>query len=512
MQATLYENVSALSKTQPEKIALQSETRPELSYGGLHDAVRDVIHNLCARGVAKGDRVGMLLSNRLGAEIAVLFLGISSIAALVPVNPDDAIEQTEERLLHLRVKHLIISEGDERFVSFAQKNNINLIYVMPAENRPVGRVMFFGNTLELEYEPDVALLSGAEDVAIILQTSGTTSKPKTILLKQKHIVAVAEAFIKSLGVTPQDRCLNIMPMFHYHGLIIATLTALMSGGSVACMERFQRDKFLYWLKTFRSTWYTAVSGLHQEVLAVAKGSGQPRGDTSLRFIRSSSNSLLPTVLAELEAFFGAPVVESYGVSEAGTLACNPVSVDKRKIGSVGVVVPGVELFIADVNRKKLPPGKIGEIVTRGPAMVDGYEESHRNAGSFVDGWFHTGDIGYLDEQGYLFIKGRVKEMIRKGQKMIVPFDLDKVLNGHPQVAEGCVFSIPSDRWGEDVAAAVVAKDKGKVSSDDIISYMAQHVPTEETPSVIVFVDAIPKNAIGKPLRISMARELNLVPA
>jgi len=350
----------------------------------------------------------------------------------------------------------------------------------------------------------------SEDVAIVLQTSGTTSQPKTMPLKHRNIVAVANSFINSLELTENDVCLNVMPMFHYHGLIVAMLSSVLSGGTTVCIGYYDRDAFASWLEIHRPTWYTAVSGIHQDILSLPAAWERVNQRSRLRFIRSSSNALLPSVLTGLEEIFDVPLIESYGVSEAGTLACNPVDRNLRKIGSVGKTVPGIELFIAGVDGTALVHGQIGEIVAKGPAMIDGYEEANYNAGAFNNGWFFTGDLGYQDSEGYLHLKGRVKELIRKGEEAIAPFEIDQVINDYHKVAEGIAFSIESPEFGEDIAAVVVPKSGESLTEDEIFTHLKQHLPSRLIPKLVLIRDNIPKNAIGKPLRVGMSNHLGLV--
>ena len=287
----------------------------------------------------------------------------------------------------------------------------------------------------------------------MLHTSGTTSRPKIVPLRQRNLAASAQNIAASLHLTAADRSLTVMPLFHIHGIMAGLLAPLSAGGGVVATPGFDAFKFHRWLDDLRPTYYTAVPTMHQMVLA---RSPEARRATSLRFVRSSSASLPGPVLDGLTELFAVPVVEAYGMTEAShQMTCNPLPPGTAKRGSVGIAT-GIEVAILDAEHRVLPPGDRGEVAIRGATVVDGYENNPAaNEAAFTAGWFRTGDEGVLDDEGYLFLTGRLKEQINRGGEKISPLEIDEVLLRHPAIAEAVTFAIPHDKLGEEVGAAVV---------------------------------------------------------
>jgi acyl-CoA synthetase (AMP-forming)/AMP-acid ligase II len=285
--------------------------------------------------------------------------------------------------------------------------------------------------------------SQSDDVALVLHTSGTTSRPKIIPLTHGNLCASAHNIRMVLELVGSDRCLNVMPLFHIHGLVGAVLSTLAAGASVVCAPGFHAPKFFAWMEEFRPTWYTAAPTMHQAILARAASSREIIADCPLRFIRSSSSRLPPQVMTELENVFNTPVIEAYGMTEAShQIASNPLPPRQRKAGSVGLAA-GSELAVVDDAGHFLRPEKIGEIVIRGANITQGYENhSTVNESAFTEGWLRTGDQGYLDSDGYLFITGRRKEVINRGGEKISPHEVDEALMNHPEIAQAVYFPVP----------------------------------------------------------------------
>src|SRR5207237_142659 len=286
-----------------------------------------------------------------------------------------------------------------------------------------------------------------------------TSRPKIVPLSQRNVCTSAANIRRTLQLTADDRGLVIMPLFHIHGLIAALLAPLSAGGEVSCTTGFNPLRFFSWLADVHPPWYSGVPTMHQAILMRASHNQDTLASHRLRFIRSSSSALPPTVIAELERVFGIPVVEAYGMTEAAhQMASNPLPPGVRKPGTVGCGTD-VRISIMDANGRHLRRGERGEVVIEGPNVIRGYENNpEANATSFVDGWFRTGDQGFLDPDGYLTLVGRIKELINRGGEKISPREIDEVLLAHPSVAEACCFGIPDRVYGEGVAAAVVLKD------------------------------------------------------
>jgi acyl-CoA synthetase (AMP-forming)/AMP-acid ligase II len=349
-----------------------------------------------------------------------------------------------------------------------------------------------------------------DDPALLLHTSGTTSRPKLVPLLQRNLLASAESIGRTLALTRDDVCLNIMPLFHIHGLMAATLASLAAGASVSCTPGFNALKFFAWLDEVRPTWYTAVPTMHQAILARAERHRDMLARGRLRLIRSSSASLPAPVMMEMEKTYGVPVIESYGMTEAShQMASNPLPPRARKPGSVGLAA-GPEVAILDEDWKELPRGQVGEVSIRGPNVTPGYEANpEANAKSFRDGWFRTGDQGVLDEEGYLRLTGRLKEQINRGGEKFSPLEVDDVLSSHPAVAQALTFAMPHDKLGEEVAAAVVLREGATATERELRQFCASRLAEFKVPRKVVLLTEIPKGATGKLQRIGLAQKLGL---
>jgi acyl-CoA synthetase (AMP-forming)/AMP-acid ligase II len=349
-----------------------------------------------------------------------------------------------------------------------------------------------------------------DDVALLLHTSGTTSRPKLVPLTQRNILASAHHIGATLGLTSADRCLNIMPLFHIHGLIGAVLSSLAAGGSVFCTPGFNALKFFAWLDEAAPSWYSAVPTMHQAILARADRNRDIIARRRLRLIRSSSSSLPPPVMAELEATFGCPVIESYGMTEAAhQMTSNPLPPRPRRAGSVGPAA-GPEVAVLDESGRPLPAGTPGEVAIRGPNVTAGYVANPAaNAAAFTDGWFRTGDQGVLDAEGYLTITGRLKELINRGGEKISPREVDDLLMSHPAVAQAVTFALPHDKLGEEVAAAIVLREGKNASERELRDFVAERLADFKVPCKVVFLAEIPKGPTGKLQRIGLAAKLGL---
>jgi acyl carrier protein len=314
----------------------------------------------------------------------------------------------------------------------------------------------------------------------------------------------------ALQLTPADRCLNVMPLFHIHGLAGALLSSLACGASVVCTPGFEVARFFEWLARFRPTWYTAVPTMHQALLREAARHLEALAAAPLRLIRSCSAALPPQVMAELERVFNAPVIESYGMTEAShQMTSNPLPPRKRKPGSVGIAA-GPEVVILGPDWSALPAGTCGEVAIRGPNVTPGYENNpEANETAFAGGWFRTGDQGYVDEEGYLFLTGRLKEIINRGGEKLSPREIDEALLDHPAVAQALAFAIPHPTLGEDVGAAVVLREGRVASPVELRAFAARRLADFKVPRTVVLLEEIPKGPTGKPQRIGLAERLGL---
>jgi acyl-CoA synthetase (AMP-forming)/AMP-acid ligase II len=347
---------------------------------------------------------------------------------------------------------------------------------------------------------------------LMLHTSGTTSRPKLVALTQANLAASARHIGEALALCARDRCLNIMPLFHIHGLIGAVSSSLAAGAGIFATPGFNALKFFAWLEEAQATWVTAVPTMYQAILARGERNRALIRRHPIRFLRSSSSSLPPQVMQELEELFGCPVIESYGMTEAAhQMTSNPLPPRARRAGSVGIAA-GPEVAILDDRAQPLPRGRAGEVCIRGPNVTPGYVGNPAaNAAAFIDGWFRTGDQGVIDHEGYLTITGRLKEIINRGGEKISPREVDEVLMDHPAVAQVVTFGVPHDKLGEDVAAAVVLREGQSLGEQALREFAARRLADFKVPRRILFLAEIPKGATGKLQRIGLAAKLGLAP-
>jgi acyl-CoA synthetase (AMP-forming)/AMP-acid ligase II len=489
----------------PDAPALLAPGRPALSYDGLRALATRTVATLNGLGVGRHDAVAIVLPN--GPEMAAAFVCLASGATTAPLNPGYTADEFEFYLRDLEARLLVVAEGDHTpAAGVASRLGVPVATLHVPAGAPAG-------VFELQGAPGTAMapgLAAAQDVALVLHTSGTTSRPKLVPLSQENVCASAAHIAASLALVPADRCLNVMPLFHIHGLIAAVLSSLSAGAAVVCTPGFNALQFFGQLAEFAPTWYTAVPTMHQAILGRAPRQREVIAAHRLRLIRSSSASLPPQVMAALEETFGAPVIEAYGMTEAAhQMASNPLPPRPRIPGSVGVAA-GPEIAIMDETGCLLPTGATGEVVIRGPNVTAGYRNNPAaNATAFTRGWFRTGDQGVLDADGYLRLTGRLKEIINRGGEKISPREVDEVLMDHPAVAQVVTFAVPHDKLGEDVAAAVVLREGTTVTDRELQKFAGERLAAMKVPRTIVFLDEIPKGQTGKLQRIGLAKKLGL---
>ena len=483
--------------------ALLCDGDEPLSHQRLWDQVAMTVPSLNRLGVGRGDRVAIVLPQ--GPDLAVTFLAVAAGATAAPLNPDYVGKEFLFYLEDLQAGALILPKGsDSPARAAADSLGTPVIELVPGKNG-AERFHLSGVARPLEVP---AGLAEADDVALVLHTSGTTSRPKMVPLTHRNLLASARHIGATLHLQPTDRCLNVMPLFHIHGLVACVLASLGTGGSTVCTRAFSAEKFPGWLGRWKPSWYSAVPTMHQAILAHARARPVQPLRSSLRFIRSSSAALPPPVMAGLEEAFGVAVIESYGMTEAAhQMASNPLPPRTRKPGSVGLAA-GPEVAILDEAGQTLASGRTGEVAIRGPNVTRGYANNpEANAMAFCGGWFRTGDQGYLDGEDYLFITGRLKELINRGGEKIAPREIDEVLLAYPGVRQAVAFAVPHPSLGENIAAAVVLKE-GAVGCEAVLREFAlDRLPAFKVPSRIILVNDVPKGPTGKIQRIGLADRL-----
>jgi acyl-CoA synthetase (AMP-forming)/AMP-acid ligase II/acyl carrier protein len=497
--------LASYGRRAPNRNAILSPGRPPVTYGTLCICASRVARILRSLGVDRSDRVAVVLPD--GPDTAVSIVAVASTAVCVPLNPSFTADEWRRYFGDLRITALLTrADLDTASRGAAQALGIPVIDLsfrpgagpdaFGLVGPPTGRIV-----------TDDLPPSGGDD-AFILLTSGTSSRPKMVPLTHSAVCLSAYNVGATLQLGPGDRLLNVLPLFHGHGLISGVVAALAAGSSVVCPPGFDAAAFFGWLTEFRATWYTAVPAIHRAVLSAAARHKRSAQRSSLRLIRSASSTLPPDLLGSLEALFGVPVIDTYGMTEATTqIAANPV--ERRKPGSVGKAA-GPEIAILDGKGRRLPPGKRGEIALRGSTIARGYDnDATATAAAFRDGWFRTGDLGYLDEDGYLFIVGRIKDVIDRGGQKVAPAEVEQALLSHPDVVEAAVFSVPHKRLGADVAAAIVLRRDAEVSEGGLRDFVRERLASFKVPGPIFIVPEIPKGPAGKIKRDELLAALSI---
>ena len=440
---TLLELAGACERSESKAPALLGLGCDGLSYSGLLDQARSMAASLAAMGVKRQDRVAIVLPN--GPEIVVVFLAVTAVATSAPLNPAYSVEEFLFFLKNLPAK-MVVTMADlaPNAVRAAEIAGVPVVMLTPAKGATAGAF-----TLNAPRgEERLVEWAKPDDVALILHTSGTTSKPKSVPLTHRNLVCAARFTAQSLELTPEDRCLVIVPLFHVHGLIGVVCSSLSAGGSVACMPGYYAAEFFKWIGDFQPTWFTAVPTMHQSILERARMVGGVPQPHRLRFIRSGTSPLAPAVMAEIERVFGVPLIEVYGMTEGTPIASNPLPPRRRKAGSAGIPA-GTEVAVMDEAGRLLPAGSSGEIVIRGENVMSGYlDNAEANAKAFADLLVCTGDVGHLDEEGYVFLTGRIKEIIDRGGEKISPREIEEILLTHPAVEQAAAFPFPDPRMGK----------------------------------------------------------------
>jgi amino acid adenylation domain-containing protein len=493
------------SEHTPDALAILAPGRPPLTYGHLRRFVDDSVQALHAMGLGHRDRVALVLPN--GPEMAMACLAVASGATCMPLNPAYTANEFNFYLGKLGAQALILqADINSPARAVAQARGLQIIELQPKLEAEAGLFTLTGaNSLS----SGILRCAQPDDVAFVMHTSGTTSQPKSVPLTHVNVCSSADHARAALALAADDRYLNIVPLFHVAGLVSGLLASLMAGASVVCAPGFEASRFFDWLAELRPTWYMGVSVIHQALLAHAPAYHEVIARYPLRFIRSSAAALSSKVRAALESTFNAPVLMTYGLTEAILVSCNPLPPRQRKPGSVGVAV-GPEVAVMDAEGKLLPSGETGEIVIRGPNVMRGYEnDPAANREAFTHGWFRTGDQGFLDADGYLFITGRLKELINRSGTKVAPQEVDDVFMEHPAVAQAVTFAVPHVRWGEDVATAVVLRQNASATEQELRRFAATYLAAFKVPSQVIFVEAIPVGSTGKSQRFRLAEQFGL---
>ena len=475
----------------PDHFAIETPGYQPLTYRELRNQVLLVIKTLNTMGFGRNDRIAIIMPG--GPETAVLGIAVMAGFTHTPINPQYKEPEFQTILSRLKVKAIIVQKNYEtaaRAVALSQ--NIPEIEITPSPDH----AGIFTIDIGISGGGNEVVFAQPGDTAIIMQTSGTTSLPKIVPLTQKQICKSVGVLCSQLKHSDRDKSLHIVPHFHLLGIIGTLLAPLSSGGTVICTRDFIAPDFFTLLKNELPTFYCAGPAHHQAILhELKKVPPSELKNNSLRYIRSVSAPLPAHVRQELETLLGAPLIENYAMTESPNITINM----SGKEGSVGI--PIIEsLVIMDEDGARLGTFENGEVVIRGEVVFSGYEDDpDENASAFINGWFRTGDRGYLDDEGYLYLTGRKKEIINKGGEKISPAEIDQVLLTHPAVKQAMAFRVSDRVLGEDIAAMVVVEDH-PIREEDLRRYLLDRLIPFKVPKRIYCVDEIPKGPTGKLLR------------
>ncbi|MDP2139739.1 MAG: AMP-binding protein [Gammaproteobacteria bacterium] len=494
-QDTLFAAIAAHAKIAPEMIALQALHRTPLSYAALVTHINTVVQTLNNAGIGRSDRVAIVMPN--SPELASACLSVIAGASAAPLNPDYKQPEYAQIFQRLRPRALILPAAtDHPARAAAQSAGIAVLELVSSASAEAG--LF---TLQAQKSAGKECQSGMnqpEDEALVLQTSGTTSQPKVVPLTQRNLAASARNLIASLELTSADRVLHFLPMFHIGGIVDVLGAPLMAGGTVFCAPSFSAPDFYRDLVTFKPTWTQGVPVMLEEMLSAAADNKAAVAGHCLRLVRSVSAPLPAARMQAFEAAFSVPVIEIYGMTEAaGVITSNPLPPCARKPGSVGVPA-GPQVKIVDTEGVEAAAGAIGEVLVAGDNVIAAYEDAPEdNLRVFCDGWLRTGDLGRFDADHYLYLTGRVKDMINRGGEKVTPQEVDEILLQHPQIADAATFAVPHPTLGEDVAALVVLKEGAQLSAQDLSASLRSQLAFFKVPRTIHFAEKVPRGANGK---------------
>lgn len=485
----------------PGKTFLFSEADGRgFTYTEFNKAVNRLANLLSSKGIAKGDVVSLLMPN--SAEYVIAYFACWKIGCLAgPINS----------LLKSQEMSYVISNSEAKAI-LVNSECLPVIEDIHSELLQLREILVFDNEGEAtKGQPDTEPADvevDLDDEAIIIYTSGTTGKPKGCLLTHRNVIANARQISQWLGFTEEDRLLTVMPLFHMNAVSVTTMSALYAGGSTVVTPKFSASRFWQIISDYEVTSFGSVATMLSMLLSTYPD-GVPAGlkTDKLRFAMCGSAPVPAEVLRRFEETFNCLVVEGYGLSESTCRSTFNPPDERRRPGSCGLPI-GNEMMVVDDEDREVPPGDLGEIVLRGENILKGYfKNPEATATAFRGGWFHTGDVGYQDEEGFFYIVDRKSDMIIRGGENIYPREIDEVLYEHPSVAAAAVIGVPDPLYGEEVAAFVVLKDGEATSVDDLLNHCRSRLADYKCPETITFVTEIPKGPTGKLLKRELSKQV-----
>lgn len=483
--------------TAPAILDIDGQT---LSFAELHAARQSLAVQLRDVDIAPGDHVAVLMAN--GPELAITMLGIVSFATCLPLDPSLTAANMAELTQRGRAVAIVCDADNVAMAAeVARRTCVPVLRVSPTDM--FGHLAVSGEQpARSDGRPPSLTVPTGDHIAVLIATSGTTGRPKIIPLRHRHVLASAAALASAQQLQPTDRALAIVPFWFGQGFVSTLVASLAVGGSVVCARAMMPEQFDHWLGVVQPTWYTAPPSMHAHLVAVT---GDSRSTYTLRFIRAAGSVLSEDVRHALEARFGAPVIDVYGLTEALGLAATPFAPQPRPAGSVGLPTSTTEVRVVDAGGRAVDRGVTGEIIVRGPMVADGYfDDEVETAARFRDGWLHTGDVGMQDDAGFVFVAGRAGDLINHAGQKVSPSEVEAVLLTHPAVADVAVCAVAHTVHGHDVAAGVVVRSGHQVTPRELRQFASGELAPWKLPSTIVFVDALPRTSSGKVLRSQLA--------
>lgn len=490
--------IRACVKERPNEAAMVGSAFPALSYAELGEQIERVRSCLRQSGVDREARVAVAIAN--SAEAALTIVAVACAAAAVPLDPKLTANEVERCLKVLQPRAVIVPATGGVVRQVAEQHGIPVIVAGAARPDRLG--------LELSVprlgEPCPHDDPDPDAPAFILHTSGTTGESNLVPFSHRNVLASAERIQFWFGLTPNDRCLNVSPVYYSHALTTTILPPLLTGGSVAFPANPMNVDVAEWLVALRPTWYSAGPTVHLAVLEKASLRPDARSMHHLRLISSAGARIPPTVHEQLQTTLGVPVLEHYGSSETAQISSNMPPPGPCKPGTCGVPWPGIMQIVGE-DGKPVPAGEEGEVLVCGPSVMRGYLNSPElTRRVFVDGWYRTGDVGRIDSEGFLVLRARKRELINRGAEKIAPLEIDNALLRHPQVLEAAAYAVPHPRLGEDVAAAVVLQPGATVTPSELRDFLGGHLAAFKIPRRISVVAELPKGLTGKVQRTRLA--------
>ena len=500
MADTIRYFIDERAKQEPNKVYLTApEARLTLTYGQLREDSLNLGKHLIKLGLQKGDKVSFMLGN--GYQTTKIFLG--TMYAGFVISPLNLMSQPSQL-------EYVLDHSDTKLVFYTADQQSGLKQAIKRVNRDI-RLIQIDNDAEAIFPADKDVLNFSfpkvfeTDEAVLLYTSGTTGVPKGVLLSHKNMVAGGNYTTQAHELTPADRALCSLPLYHINGEVVTAVAPLISGGSVVMPHRFRASNFWELISKYGCTWFSVVPTIISYLASATDLEGKNLKLDQLRFGRSASSALPPTLHKTFEKKFKVSIVETMGLTEtAAPVFSNPMDPGKRKYGSPGVAV-GNTAKIVDKQGREVSRGTLGEIMIRGDNVMKGYYKAPDLTAKAVepDGWLHTGDLGYMDGDGFVFVEGRIKELIIKGGENISPQEIDEALYRHPAVLEAAAVGMPDEHYGEEIMCGVVLKPNCIITEEELRCHCLEHLGQFKTPKVIKLMDDLPKGPSGKIQRLKI---------